>query len=227
MCCGLEPAWWSRTSSALASSVPLSSMPSTLAAMLGHLLELSPPWSRYAVANSILSLQGRLTSTYSQSSCIASLAFCSLLQAVGASTRVFTLLDRRPQMVPAGHSKPQGSPEGAHVEFRNVSFAYPSRPDIQVHCYHTALLCPALLCTALLLQCEMQHCFLAFREVVESWLFMCCQMRQSLFAGNASYSGSQGRLHFKQLTIFVVHTLQDTAVSACLEVPIDRCTEMC
>ena len=176
MCCGLEPAWWSRTSSALASSVPLSSMPSTSAAMLVHLLELSPPWSRYAVANGLLSLQGRLTSTYSQSSCIASLTFCSLLQAVGASTRVFTLLDRRPQMIPAGHAKPQGSPEGAHVEFRNVSFAYPSRPDIQVQC-------PAisLHCTALLSQCEMQHCSsrscsafhgvrcsIAFQEVVES-----------------------------------------------------------
>ena len=61
-----------------------------------------------------------------------------IIQAVGASTRVFTLLDRRPQMVPAGHAKPQGSPEGAHIEFRNVSFAYPSRPDIQVHCSHTA-----------------------------------------------------------------------------------------
>ncbi|DBB11348.1 TPA: hypothetical protein ACH3X3_006772 [Trebouxia sp. C0006] len=56
----------------------------------------------------------------------------SLVQAVGASTRVFALLDRQPQMVPAGQAKPRGSPEGAHIEFRNVVFSYPSRTDIQV-----------------------------------------------------------------------------------------------
>ena len=55
-----------------------------------------------------------------------------VVQAVGASTRVFALLDRQPQMVPAGQAKPRGSPEGAHIEFRNVVFSYPSRTDIQV-----------------------------------------------------------------------------------------------
>lgn len=54
------------------------------------------------------------------------------LQAVGASERVFGLLDRRPQMVPSGNAKPHLSAEGAHLEFKDVSFAYPSRPDIQV-----------------------------------------------------------------------------------------------
>lgn len=54
------------------------------------------------------------------------------LQAVGASERVFSLLDRRPQMVPSGNAKPHVSPEGAHLEFKDVNFAYPSRPDVQV-----------------------------------------------------------------------------------------------
>lgn len=54
------------------------------------------------------------------------------MQAVGASERVFSLLDRRPQMVPSGNAKPHVSPDGAHLEFKDVSFAYPSRPDIQV-----------------------------------------------------------------------------------------------
>ena len=56
------------------------------------------------------------------------------MQAVGASERVFSLLDRRPQMVPSGSAKPHVSPDGAHLEFKDVSFAYPSRPDIQVSC---------------------------------------------------------------------------------------------
>ena len=121
--------------------------------------------------------EGRLTSTSLTIllHSLPQLCFVSLLQAVGASTRVFTLLDRRPQMVPAGHAKPQGSPEGAHVEFRNVSFAYPSRPDIQVHCL--ALYCPAL--SSL---CQMQQCLGVFQNVVDTWLFTCCKMPESVFA---------------------------------------------
>ena len=53
------------------------------------------------------------------------------LQAVGASERVFQLLDRAPQMVPAGKAKPSGSPDGGEVQFCNVHFSYPSRPDVQ------------------------------------------------------------------------------------------------
>ena len=66
------------------------------------------------------------------SEALSSQTRCDVSQAVGASTRVFALLDRQPQMVPAGHAKPRGSPDGAHIEFRSVTFAYPSRPDVQV-----------------------------------------------------------------------------------------------
>lgn len=47
---------------------------------------------------------------------------------VGAGKRVFQLMDRTPQLPPSGNQKPTGSPAGAALEFRAVSFAYPSRP---------------------------------------------------------------------------------------------------
>ncbi|KAK9905752.1 hypothetical protein WJX75_005726 [Coccomyxa subellipsoidea] len=56
----------------------------------------------------------------------------NLIQAVGASRRVFELLDRHPRQKPSGNEKPMGAPEGGEVVFDNVWFAYPSRPDVQV-----------------------------------------------------------------------------------------------
>ncbi|KAK9823789.1 hypothetical protein WJX72_005523 [[Myrmecia] bisecta] len=56
----------------------------------------------------------------------------SLIQAVGASERVFELLDRLPTLPPAGSQKPRGSPAGGDLELRDVWFAYPARPDINV-----------------------------------------------------------------------------------------------
>lgn len=53
-------------------------------------------------------------------------------QAVGASRRVFELLDRQPRQKPSGNEKPMGAPEGGEVIFDNVWFSYPSRPDVQV-----------------------------------------------------------------------------------------------
>lgn len=55
-----------------------------------------------------------------------------ILQAVGASQRVFQLLDRMAEMQACGQEVPRGRPEGADLNLRNVSFAYPSRPEIQV-----------------------------------------------------------------------------------------------
>lgn len=42
---------------------------------------------------------------------------------------MFQLMDRTPQLPPSGTLRPSGSPEGAALEFRDVHFAYPSRPD--------------------------------------------------------------------------------------------------
>ncbi|WIA16896.1 hypothetical protein OEZ85_013823 [Tetradesmus obliquus] len=53
----------------------------------------------------------------------------SLIAAVGAGRRVFQLMDRTPQLPPSGTLKPAGSPAGASLKFKDVHFAYPSRPD--------------------------------------------------------------------------------------------------
>ena len=42
------------------------------------------------------------------------------MQALGASERVFELLDRKPQMSPGGHATPHGNPLGGEIELRNV-----------------------------------------------------------------------------------------------------------
>ena len=51
---------------------------------------------------------------------------------MGASQQVFQLLDRLAEMPPCGQDVPRGRPEGADLDLRSVSFAYPSRPEIQV-----------------------------------------------------------------------------------------------
>ncbi len=54
-------------------------------------------------------------------SCIPSLAVgLRDTQAVGASERVFQLMDRQPNMAPAGSQKPMGAAEGGEIEFRDV-----------------------------------------------------------------------------------------------------------
>ena len=56
--------------------------------------------------------------------------YSGLMQAAGASEKVFEFIDRRPVISNQGGLKPahlQG-----HLEFRNVSFAYPSRPETEV-----------------------------------------------------------------------------------------------
>ena len=45
---------------------------------------------------------------------------CTAMQAVGASERVFQLMDRKPTMAPGGPQKPVGAAEGGEIEFQDV-----------------------------------------------------------------------------------------------------------
>ncbi|XP_051899583.1 antigen peptide transporter 1 [Pristis pectinata] len=51
-------------------------------------------------------------------------------KAVGASEKVFEYMDRKPALVPVGGLSPTRLK--AHIEFRNVTFAYPKQPDVPV-----------------------------------------------------------------------------------------------
>ncbi|BFZ05409.1 hypothetical protein BsWGS_08448 [Bradybaena similaris] len=53
------------------------------------------------------------------------------MQAVGASVRIFTLLDRKPDIFVPLHPLVLSSLTG-EIEFKSVSFTYPSRPETQV-----------------------------------------------------------------------------------------------
>lgn len=50
-----------------------------------------------------------------------------MLSNVGAAEKVFSYLDRRPNLPPPGTLEPAAL--RGLVEFQDVSFAYPSRPD--------------------------------------------------------------------------------------------------
>ena len=52
------------------------------------------------------------------------------MQAVGASSKVFEYIDREPHLSSDGRLAP--ATLDGRVEFKNVSFAYPSRPDTLV-----------------------------------------------------------------------------------------------
>ena len=48
---------------------------------------------------------------------------CFTWQAVGASERVFELLDRTPQLAEPGHMEPMGAPEGGEINLQDVTCA--------------------------------------------------------------------------------------------------------
>lgn len=56
------------------------------------------------------------------------------MQAVGASRKVFELIDREPKVNNDGRIAPDGrsSRVEGRIEFRNVKFNYPTRPDIPI-----------------------------------------------------------------------------------------------
>ena len=56
----------------------------------------------------------------------------SLMTAMGASARVFELIDRVPQLAPCGTARPFEGRHAISAELRAVWFAYPSRPDAWV-----------------------------------------------------------------------------------------------
>ena len=54
-----------------------------------------------------------------------------VMEAVGAAEKVFELIDRRPEIDHHSGSEKPDKLDGV-VEFKNVSFSYPTRPDVQV-----------------------------------------------------------------------------------------------
>ena len=60
--------------------------------------------------------------------------YSDMMKAVGASARVFALLDRQPRIPVRGGLElgAESLAAGIRVSFENVSFAYPSRPEIAV-----------------------------------------------------------------------------------------------
>jgi ABC-type multidrug transport system fused ATPase/permease subunit len=53
--------------------------------------------------------------------------YTSLMTAAGASQSVFDYLDRKPLQKPSGTLQPEEL--RGEIEFNNVSFVYPARPD--------------------------------------------------------------------------------------------------
>lgn len=56
--------------------------------------------------------------------------YTGLMQGVGAAEKVFEYIDRKPKHNLDGQEAPETF-EG-QVEFKNVTFAYPTRPDMDV-----------------------------------------------------------------------------------------------
>ena len=57
--------------------------------------------------------------------------FTGLMQAVGASQKVFEYIDRKPA-ISTREGKLLSTRLEGRIEFKNVSFAYPGRPDAVV-----------------------------------------------------------------------------------------------
>lgn len=58
--------------------------------------------------------------------------YSEMMKAMGASTRVFELLERTPRIRSLDHWTPLPDPLTGHIQFENVSFRYPTRPDAEI-----------------------------------------------------------------------------------------------
>ena len=56
--------------------------------------------------------------------------YTELMRGVGASTRIFELLAQKPAIPIAGGARPEQLQ--GHVQFQNVQFRYPTRPETAV-----------------------------------------------------------------------------------------------
>ena len=57
--------------------------------------------------------------------------YAEMMKGLGASSRLWTLIDRKPDIPVSGGITPFISPRG-QIKFENVSFSYPTRPDISI-----------------------------------------------------------------------------------------------
>ena len=57
--------------------------------------------------------------------------YAEMMKGLGASSRLWTLIDRKPDIPVSGGITPLISPRG-QIKFENVSFSYPTRPDISI-----------------------------------------------------------------------------------------------
>ncbi|KAG7380697.1 Multidrug resistance protein 1 [Phytophthora pseudosyringae] len=59
--------------------------------------------------------------------------YAELMKGIGASSRVFELLQRQPKVrAPEGGWAPLPVPFAGHIQFQDVAFAYPTRPDSEI-----------------------------------------------------------------------------------------------
>ena len=56
--------------------------------------------------------------------------YTDLMRAIGAAEKIFQFIDRKPEIENTGTLAP--STMAGHVEFKNVTFAYPTRPDTDI-----------------------------------------------------------------------------------------------
>ena len=57
--------------------------------------------------------------------------YAEMMKGLGASSRIWDLIDRKPEIPVTGGTVPSEGPRG-EVSFNNVSFSYPSRPDVKI-----------------------------------------------------------------------------------------------